>query len=187
MKVGDAFPSNFLKASDLEGKDVTVTIEEVTLETIDKDEKESKLLIAFKGKTKKLVCNKTNAKVIEKLYGDDTDGWIGKKITLTPREVEFQGDTVWAIRVSLKKPAEFTKPLFGKPGEKGTGAPETPADKIRKLCTDAKIDEGVLIGFLTSLDMAAEGFTLENVPPEHQATVIAQWDEFCAKIKEVTG
>jgi len=185
MKLNEAFPSNFLKAADLDDKDVTVTIESVTLETIDKDEKDQKLIIAFKGKSKKLVCNKTNAKTIEKLYGDDTDGWIGKKITLTPREVEFQGETVWAIRVSLKKPAEFSRPLFGKPG--AAPANETPLEKLRRLLAEASITEETFIEFMTSLDMAAEGFTLENIPPEHQATAIAQWDEFRAKIKEVVG
>lgn len=113
MKISDAFPSNFLRADDLQGKQVTVTISEITFEEIGQGrDKEEKLMIAFKGKEKKLVCNKTNANTISKLYGDDTDEWIGKPITLVAREVEFQGDAVWAIRVSLKAPvsAEPTKP-----------------------------------------------------------------------------
>lgn len=106
MKVSDAFPSNFLKAEDLDGKTVTVTISEVTLEDLGQGKKkETKLVAAFRGKDKKLVLNKTNSSTIAKLYGDDTDDWIGQRISIMPREVEFQGDMVLAIRVSLQKPA----------------------------------------------------------------------------------
>jgi hypothetical protein len=35
----------------------------------------------------------------------DTDDWPGHRIILTSRDVDFQGRTMLAIRVSLKKPA----------------------------------------------------------------------------------
>ena len=38
------------------------------------------------------------------LYGDDTDGWIGREIVLTSEFVEFQGKTVKGLRV--KPPAQ---------------------------------------------------------------------------------
>lgn len=102
MNINEAYPSHFLKAEDLKGKTVNVLIAAVKLEEIGQGtKKERKLLVSFQGKEKKLVCNKTNANIIAKLHGDNTDNWIGKWITILPREVEFQGDTVWAIRVSL--------------------------------------------------------------------------------------
>ncbi len=105
MNINEAFPSDYLKASDLNGKDVSVTIQSADLIEFGKGrEAEEKLLLTFAGKKKGLICNKTNAKTIAKLYGDDTDGWVGKPITIGPREVEFQGDQVWAIRVSLRAP-----------------------------------------------------------------------------------
>ncbi len=105
MKLNDAFPSAFLKADDLKGNNVTVTISEVSIEQIGQGaQKDSKLVLAFRGKEKKLVCNKTNASTIAKLYGDETDNWVGQQIILTPREVEYQGEMVWSIRVSLQKP-----------------------------------------------------------------------------------
>src|SRR5688572_12755058 len=105
MKVSQAFPSNYLKADDLQGRDVHVWIKSVTMEDIGQgNEKASKLVLHFNGKDKGMVCNKTNANTITKLYGDDTDAWIGKAITLCAREVEFQGEMVLAIRVSLKAP-----------------------------------------------------------------------------------
>jgi hypothetical protein len=105
MNVNQAFPSNYLKAEDLQGKNVTVTIESVELVDMGQGrDKEQKILIAFRGKDKGLVCNKTNARTIEKLYGPETDDWIGQTIIIGPREVEFSGEMVWAIRVSLQKP-----------------------------------------------------------------------------------
>ena len=105
MNINEAFPSDYLKADDLKGANVTVTIDEVGIEEIGQgQQKERKLILSFVGKKKRLVCNKTNANTIGKLYGTETDAWIGKSIILAPREVEFQGDMVWAIRVSLQKP-----------------------------------------------------------------------------------
>lgn len=126
MKVSQAFPSGFLKADDLQGKAVTVTIETVDLEEIGQGrDKSEKLLISFRGKEKKLVCNKTNANTIAKLHGDDTDAWLGQKITLMPREVEFQGDMVWAIRVSLQKPGTAAAPRQPEPEPQ----PDEPPDE----------------------------------------------------------
>ena len=46
MKISDVFPSKYLKAEDLEGANVTVTIEEVNREEVG-PKKESKLVISF--------------------------------------------------------------------------------------------------------------------------------------------
>lgn len=116
MKLSEAFPSNFLKADDLNGKPVTLTIAAVEMETLGQGkDKESKLIVQFKGTEKKLVCNKTNANTIGKLYGDDTDDWIGQRITIKPMEVEFQGEMKLAIRVSLTKPAPLAVTSAARP------------------------------------------------------------------------
>lgn len=117
MKTSEAFPSKYLKADDLQGRDVAVTIANVSLEDFDGDRgKESKLVIGFKGKDKKFIVNKTNCKTISKVLGsDETDDWIGKSIVIGPREIEFNGDVVWSIRVSLKAPAQAPAPKAAKP------------------------------------------------------------------------
>jgi hypothetical protein len=107
MKLNDAYPSRYLTAEDLDGRDVTATIETIELEEIGQGaDKSKKLVIGFRGKKKLFVVNKTNANTISKVLGsDDTDDWIDQRITIGPREVEFQGNMVWSIRVSLRKPA----------------------------------------------------------------------------------
>ena len=109
MKISEVFPSRYLKAEDLEGANVTVTIEEAKIEEVG-PKKESKLVISFVNTLKKLVLNKTNAATIAKLYGEETDEWLGKRIILYPKDTEFQGEMVLALRVSLQKPTGAHKP-----------------------------------------------------------------------------
>lgn len=102
MKVSQVFSGDYLKAADLQGSEPTVTIEKVELKEFDDG---NKFLISFEGKKKGLVANKTNAGRIALLYGDDTDGWIGKPIVLYTDIVDFQGKPTEAIRVRAKKVA----------------------------------------------------------------------------------
>ena len=106
-KLSEVFDSKYLKADDLNGRNVTVTIQSASIEEFENKQrgsKDRKIILSFYGKDKKLVVNKTNAKTIGKLYGDDTDLWVGCAITIGPKEVEYQGEMMWAIRVSLNKP-----------------------------------------------------------------------------------
>lgn len=102
--INEAFPSNYLKASDLQGRSVTIKMDRAVFETIGKDEK---LVLYFQGKDKGMVLNKTNANNIAFIYGQETDDWRGQEITLFEAMVDFQGKTVPAIRVRApqRKPA----------------------------------------------------------------------------------
>jgi hypothetical protein len=97
--INEAFPSNYLKASDLGGASPVVTIDRVEFEPVGR-EKEMKAVLYFEGKDKGMVLNKTNAKNISGLVGSfETDDWAGFRIKLYATNVEFQGETVEAIRV----------------------------------------------------------------------------------------
>jgi hypothetical protein len=108
MKISSAFPSKYLRAADLDGRQVTVEIAHVELEEVGTGE-EPKPVLYFQGKAKGVVLNKTNANVIATLYGDDTDDWTGQSVTLFSAHVDFQGRSVEAIRVKIpprKPPAK---------------------------------------------------------------------------------
>jgi hypothetical protein len=96
MNINEAFPSNYLKSSDLQGSTPTVTMSHVTTEKMGDD---TKLVLYFQGKEKGMVLNKTNANNIASLYGPETEDWHGKKITLAVAWVDFQGRSVEALRV----------------------------------------------------------------------------------------
>jgi hypothetical protein len=97
--INDAFPSNYLKASDLKGRSVVVAVDRIEFEPVGQ-KKEMKPVLYFAGKDKGLVLNKTNAaKIISLLGTDETDNWRGGRIQLYPTETSFQGDMVDCIRV----------------------------------------------------------------------------------------
>lgn len=117
MNINTVFPSKYLKSDELEG-DVTYTIKTVEIETLGQGkDKEDKPIIYFKETEKGLACNKTNANIISGLYGNETDGWIGKQVTLFATEVQFGADMVMAIRVRMRKPATTSTTKSGDPVE----------------------------------------------------------------------
>lgn len=108
MKVSELF-SGFLEAEDLpEDKDITVTIESVrqpTAKDKGKDGKQmDKPIVQLAKVQKEWVLNKTNAKLIRRLYGNETDAWQGKPVTLYRTTCNAFGDpNTPCIRVRGKK------------------------------------------------------------------------------------
>ena len=99
MKLSDAFPSKYLKADDLQGREVPVIISGAKMEQVGD---EHKLVLSFKGKSKTMICNKTNASRIAFMHGDDLDNWVGAEIVLAAEFVDFQGKSVKGLRVRPK-------------------------------------------------------------------------------------
>lgn len=97
--INDAFPSNYLKASDIRGAEPVVAIDRVDFELIGR-ERQKKAVLYFKGKEKGLVLNKTNALKIVQLSGSGaTEDWEGFRVKLFATETEFSGETVECIRI----------------------------------------------------------------------------------------
>lgn len=112
MRISSAFPSQYLKAADLQGKTAKVTISHVVMEDIGSD---NKPVLYFAGKEKGLVLNKTNANNIAFAYGDDTDGWEGGSLELFSTMVDFQGRSVEAVRVRVPPRSPAAQPPAPKP------------------------------------------------------------------------
>lgn len=98
MRISGAFPSEFLKAADLQGKPVTVVMERVEIRDVGDDRKP---VLYFEGKEKGLVLNKTNSNAIAAVYGEETDDWQGQPIVLFEAQVEYQGKMGPALRVRV--------------------------------------------------------------------------------------
>lgn len=80
--------SKYLKAADLQGKTVKVTIAGVSLLEFEDEStgvKTSKPALALKGKEKQIVCNATSVQELIQAYGADSDGWVGKEIRLSTK------------------------------------------------------------------------------------------------------
>lgn len=97
MNINSAFPSEYLKAADLQNKRLAVTIDSVEIQKIGEDQRP---VVRFVGKDKGLVLNKTNANMIIEITGsEETEDWHGHRIVLYVAKVDYQGKRVPAIRV----------------------------------------------------------------------------------------
>ena len=103
MNVNDVYPSknDHLKAGDLNGHQVKVTIEGMEIAEFTEG---NKIVLKFAGKDKTMVMNKTNSRKVAEYYGDDTDGWMGKEIVIYPDKTEFNNAMVDCLRVRVEAP-----------------------------------------------------------------------------------
>lgn len=132
------FDKAYIYAYDLEGRDVTVTIERVTGGTLvgTGGKSNKKPILFFKGTEKGLALNVTNARVIAGLYGGfESDKWIGKRITLYPTTTTFGSQTVECIRIRPTIPkgkGEAIREDVPTPETNAVGEPAPPltADEI---------------------------------------------------------
>jgi hypothetical protein len=96
------FPSRFLKAGEFAGRPVTLTITGVELEELEKEDGNSKSspIVSFAETKRQWVLIKTNAQCLVAMWGQDTDGWLGHKVTLYPeRDASGLSDSGLCIRV----------------------------------------------------------------------------------------
>ena len=107
MNITQAFPSEYLKAADLQERGDLVVMDRVEMGDVG-DERKPVLYFApdhdvQTAPGKGLALNVTNANTIRTFCGDETDDWSGKQLVLYPTMVDFQGRQVAAIRVRMPK------------------------------------------------------------------------------------
>lgn len=101
-----AYTSPWLKASDLQGRAATVTIEKATVEEIRQQtgQKEARIVVAFAGKSKRLICNKTQALTLADLAKTEVfENWKGLVVTLEPATTRSGQDTI-----NIRRPSATT-------------------------------------------------------------------------------
>ena len=117
MHIDTMFPSRFLKAGDLAGRDVTLCIARLNFDEFDRDDgtKEKRPVLWFTKTDKGFVLNKTNARMIASLHGGETDNWVGKHIVVGTESVSFRGNITPAIRVRGHTPTGSGPAREGRP------------------------------------------------------------------------
>ena len=98
MNIDEAYPSKYIKESDLQGQSRVLTIARVSVESLDQSSGETKPVVYFQGAQKGLVLNVTNKNVFVLLYGKETNNWTGRPIELYPSQTDFRGEVVPCIR-----------------------------------------------------------------------------------------
>ena len=140
-----------LGAHDLDGRDVTITIERVVGGEVrgENNKKNKKPIAHIKGKTKKLALNVTNCKAIEALIGTpDPAEWSGARITIFPTTTDMGGKVVDCIRVrpyhpkpsngnkTAKPEGDLTQQIAEKMAETAGSASDAPSDSPATETTD---------------------------------------------------
>lgn len=101
-------------------RDYTLKIESVksvTVKTREVPKGKRKVVIRFHGAQKAMVGNTTNCETIESMYGVDTDGWIGKSITIYQTDVKSPKGkgTIKGIRVRPAPPSKAPEQIESRP------------------------------------------------------------------------
>ena len=110
-KVSEMIVSKFLRKEDFE-EDRVFTIRGLKLEDMPGDDGTQKWVLYFKEEAKGMALNVTTIRVLEAAFGDDSDGWIGKRVMVyVDPHVTFGGRAVGGIRLRTpKKQAAPTPP-----------------------------------------------------------------------------
>jgi predicted YcjX-like family ATPase len=136
----ELYPGRFIKAGDLKGRDVTVTISKVHVEELEGTKKQSKGILSFRESPKELVLNRTNGECIKAMFGRRLTDWTGKRITIYPAKIEsdladlairvrgspdLSADVTFMLSLARKRPRETTlKKTGGKANGKAAPPPE---------------------------------------------------------------
>jgi hypothetical protein len=132
------FPSKYLKAHDLKGKAVVVSIASAPIETLKNPNgtEERKTVLYFNGGAKKVLpLNRTNWDSVADICGENSDSWPGEKIELYPSKTELRGETVDCIRIRPPGQGDLVA------GAKKAAAPA--AKKVKRPPGDDDMDDEI--------------------------------------------
>jgi hypothetical protein len=96
------YGSEYITAVEFNGKTPTLTIASVAKVTLldpDTQAPKTRGLIKFKEVERGMVANRTNLSFIAAMFGNDTDAWVGKRISLRAEEVQVGPKRDLGIRV----------------------------------------------------------------------------------------
>lgn len=155
MKVGAMFPSKYITATEIGQNVFRLTIARVVVEDVG-DDSGHQPVVYFQEAQKGFVLNRTNANTLEWLYGDESDGWIGRQVDVFAEMTTFRG-----------------KPMLGKrlrgPGGAGAVPPQAQTPPSQPLAQP-------LAAPIAPQQPAADPFAGASTPrgPGEQATAQAQ-------------
>ena len=92
--------SDWLKAADIKGKNVSVVIEsvgEIHFDAKEGQAAQEKATLKFSGKDKGVVLNANNTKNLIDAYGRLSEKWVGKEIGLNTKEYEGFADGIVVV------------------------------------------------------------------------------------------
>ncbi len=166
-------PSEYISAFELNEQDHTLTIAKVVGGVIEGDagRKSKKPVVTFTDWPKPMVLNKTNTKVLVKMFGTyDYTKWAGRRFTIYPTTAKFGTETVDAIRIRKTAPP----PVATKQAAPRDRSITERVDAV-KAALLAAVDSDALAkawtrseGLRTELDAANELALLDSITIAHE-------------------
>lgn len=104
----DLYPNRFLHADQLQGKKITLTIASMNIEVLEGEKKKAAKVVATFAKPQSallsklpldLVIPKTNGECLRRMFGNNPNAWVGKRVTLYPSKTPFGSEIVDCIRI----------------------------------------------------------------------------------------
>jgi len=95
------FKGDYIAAAEFQGKEPTLTIAAVKLVKLEDEtgRLRDRGVVYFRETDRGWVINRTNAECLVALWGRDTDGWAGKRVTLCATNVRLGTETTIGIRI----------------------------------------------------------------------------------------
>lgn len=112
----DLYPWRFIKAGNLRGKRVTLTIADVWVEELEGSKgPQKKAILAFERTPAQYVLPKINAVCLRAMFGADVRAWVGRRVTIYATDRVMPMPLTRAERAAGKsKPDECIR-IFGSP------------------------------------------------------------------------
>jgi hypothetical protein len=93
--------SQWLSKDDVTTNGTAATIARITQEEVGSD-RDLRFAIHFQGNIKPMILNKTNTRILVALFGHDSDGWLGKTITVyNDPTVGYAGQITGGVRIRM--------------------------------------------------------------------------------------
>jgi len=142
MNINDAFPSKYVKASDLQNMAHLVEIAGCQMEEIGDDNRPVLYLV---GKPKGVVLNKTRGSVLSDAFGPETMGWVGQKIEIYPDTTMYKGAVTpcCSLRVPLQPNPSQGGGEFDQSPQPSTSQDPGPSDEPPGFFGDSAGGDGI--------------------------------------------
>lgn len=100
-KVSQVYASPWLHAEDLQNRTIKVVIARAGADLLPQNDgtRQNRIIVEFVNKSKKLICNRTQASSLAAIAGDDTAGWTGVEVFLSPTLASNGKGTITVLAV----------------------------------------------------------------------------------------
>ena len=181
-----AYPSEYLNAADLLGKQPNVVIDRAEIEEVPGPDgkKKPRLVFSFRGHAKRWPVPKCCAKLLAHSFGKQTEAWIGKTIQLYETECMAFGETVECIRIRV--PATGTTSASQTKAQTPDPAGNSPQDELASVMEVVPFD--AFVRFAESelgIDLTACG-TWDEIPTSQAKLLLAKHAPALAKCRKET-